>query len=131
MIELLADDSGYCTYYSADRDASATVEAFGKAYNAHDIPGLKAVLAVNAQFLNGAATPATERLADWEGRIFPETPALRFTASHRQSRYDLVTQIEAYEGGDAAGEELAAYRVEGGCIVEVHMSNEHRVDSNQ
>lgn len=41
------------------------------------------------------------------------------------------TQIEAYEGGDAAGEELAAYRVEGGCIVEVHMSNEHRVDSNQ
>lgn len=131
MIELLPEDSGYCTYYSADRDASATVEAFGQAYNSHDIAELKSVLAVEAQFFNGSATPATERVVDWESRIFPENPALRFTASHRYSRYDLVTQIEAYEGGVAAGEELAAYRVEGGCIVEVHMSNEHRVDSNR
>lgn len=131
MIELLANDAGYCSYYAINRDASATVEEFGRAYNAHDISGLKAVLAVNAQFLNGTVTPAIERIADWEGRIFPETPVIRFTASNRLSRYDLVTQIEDYEGGSATGEELAVYRVEGGCIVEVHMSNEHRVDSNR
>lgn len=132
MIEAFAPTATYCSGADA-LDAPRAVAAFNAAYNAHDIAGIRAVISEHALFSHSSGTPmpAPVLIRDWEDRIFPESPELHFKASDQIMKHDLVAQVENFEGGDSSGEHLVVYRVEDGCIVEVHTSNENIMDNDQ
>ena len=123
MIELLLAAEGFCVPTEQSIEATAVVAAYVEAYNAHDLERVRGLFTVDARVGNGRVTMSgAQLLANYETIVFARFPDVHIDLVDQLAIRDLVAQTETVTGIGAPETGLSAYRVEGGCIVEMSIN---------
>ena len=122
MIELLLAEAAFCVP-AAERAPVAVVDEFVSAYNAHDLGRMRQVVTADASMGSpDKRTSGQEVLARYESVVFVRYPEVRIEVEDRLAADDVVAQMESVEGLWEPDRGLTIYRVNGGCIVEMGIS---------